>query len=87
MTEIGQRLDDQTEWNPNVPRCTYWKYTTDDQKTLWHYVTPYGDVGVIDPTEHTVIEHANGVITIMPSILLSERQLFHGSLINGIWVW
>jgi len=51
----------------------------------WYARTPNGYLGCL--SEHEVIEHEDGTITVNPSILVADekRTLWHGYLEKGIW--
>lgn len=55
--------------------------------THWEVCAPDGSGGRLDPKIHTVIEHEDGTITVMPSIDCSQRKpgAFHGWLWRGVW--
>lgn len=48
----------------------------------WQICCPDGSTGTINPAKHTVTEHADGTITVSPSIVSST---WHGWLRNGVW--
>lgn len=60
-----------------------------DERGVWMCCTPTGDYG--DLGRHKVEEHADGTITVTPSIRVSitvdgrERELWHGYLSGGVW--
>lgn len=56
----------------------------------WYACTPNGHYG--DLANHEVTEHADGTITVSPSILVSgydndlrEKTMWHGYLEHGVW--
>lgn len=55
----------------------------------WHADTPNG-LGA-NLSQHHVVEHEDGTITVSPSILVegrrnpSEKRLWHGFLERGVW--
>jgi hypothetical protein len=54
----------------------------------WYCITPEGHLG--DITNHTIIEHEDGTITVKPSILIKDYNIknniiWHGFLECGIW--
>lgn len=51
----------------------------------WWACTPNGYLGNLG--DHEVTEHADGSITVSPSILVSDLrgQLYHGYLRAGVW--
>jgi hypothetical protein len=53
----------------------------------WEVTTPDGLTGRLDPTVHTVIEHENGTISVIPSIDMRQRRPggYHGFLTRGVW--
>lgn len=46
-------------------------------------VLPTGQLGGVDPAKWTVTEHADGTITVDPSILMHETKLKDGTVIPG----
>lgn len=74
----GTRLADGFEGMP--PRGAYWK----DSRGAWMACTPTGLIG--DLSNHDVTEHADGTITVAPSILVTDgRGSWHGYLQAGTW--
>ena len=53
----------------------------------WQVTTPDGHVGGLNPEVHTVTEHADGTITVTPSIDMSQRHPggWHGWLTQGVF--
>jgi hypothetical protein len=51
----------------------------------WYGCTPNGHACGF--RLHQVVEHADGTITVSPSILVSrgDAQLYHGYLTHGVW--
>lgn len=52
----------------------------------WHACTPSGALGNL--ANHIVTEHADGTITVTPSILVTDgetKQQWHGFLERGVW--
>jgi len=50
----------------------------------WYACTPNGFMGNL--ADHEVTEHADGTITVSPSILVeSWRGTWHGYLEHGVW--
>lgn len=49
----------------------------------WWAVTPNGLVGNL--SNHEVIEHDDGTITVSPSILVDGETSWHGYLRAGVW--
>jgi len=78
---IGQRLVDGTEWKSTHPPGAYWR----GGDGRWYVVTPNGLFG--DVTRHEITEHADGTITVSPSILVRQPNVgeFHGYLERGVW--
>jgi hypothetical protein len=58
-----------------------------DDKGQWWARPPGGHLA--DLSEHTVLEHADGTITVAPSLLQPKGDnggvLFHGYLTRGVW--
>ncbi len=75
----GKRLPDGFEGMP--PRGSYFR----DSRGVWMAVTPNGRMG--DLSNHTVTEHEDGTITVVPSILVDARPApgWHGYLERGVW--
>lgn len=48
----------------------------------WQVKAPDGSVASLNPLIHTVTEHADGTITVEPSIVTST---WHGWLRAGVW--
>lgn len=63
---IGQRLPDFHDETEAIPNGAYWR----DTVSTWAIRTPNGRIGSI--AKHTVDEHADGTITVSPSILVYE---------------
>jgi hypothetical protein len=99
---VGHRLPDGFEptrdWYEKLgitelPKGGYGK----DSRGAWCVVTPNGRMGCI--SKHTVEEHADGTITVSPSILIYptegyndknpdqpiQRPGWHGFLKRGVW--
>jgi hypothetical protein len=57
----------------------------EDGSRTWHCKTPNGHLGNL--SAHEVEEHADGTITVSPSILVSDHrgELWHGFLERGVW--
>jgi len=52
---------------------------------VWWYVRdPHGYIGSIKPELHTVEEHADGTITVSPSLVMPHGG-YHGWLRAGVW--
>ena len=52
----------------------------------WHACTPAGMLGNL--SEHDIVEHEDGTITVSPSILLDSgrpERHWHGFLERGVW--
>jgi hypothetical protein len=52
----------------------------------WLICVPTGDIGGLDG--HTITEHADGTITVSPSILIfpsADSPGWHGYLERGVW--
>lgn len=89
---IGRRLnhDDGLDAEPG----DYWAASSPRFAGYWTVMTPNGHVGMLNPTVHTITEHADGTITVNPSILLTHpipgsggesAEVYHGWLVNGVW--
>lgn len=84
---IGTRIDwDGVSDNPipqlgNVPGS----YGKDKDGIWWaHVPCPlHHFIGVL--SNHTVVEHEDGTITVSPSILVPGDQGYHGYLEHGVW--
>lgn len=66
------------------------EYGKDPRDSNWYCSAPGKHLGNL--AAHTVVEHADGTITVSPSILISttdkngkSTQLWHGYLEKGIW--
>ncbi len=57
-------------------RLCYWK----DQRGVWMLNLPHYGGCLGNLSQHTVVEHENGTITVSPSILISARRC-----IDGVW--
>lgn len=80
----GQRLPNCFTGTP--PRGAYWR----DERGWWNCCSPNGRVGML--TEHEVVEHEDGTITVTPSILIDPTDMgsrtllgWHGFLERGVW--
>lgn len=57
----------------------------------WWVRVPNGVWARIKPKTHKIVEHADGTITVSPSILITQtvdgktKQVWHGYLTKGIW--
>lgn len=53
----------------------------------WEVTTPDGHIGSLNPAIHTVEEHADGTITVTPSLDMSKRHPggWHGWLRRGVF--
>lgn len=49
----------------------------------WMAETPNGLRGAL--SEHDVVEHEDGTITVSPSILVTGQETWHGYLDRGVW--
>lgn len=66
-------------------------YGKDQTSGIWYCRTPNGHLGNL--AQHDVVEHADGTITVSPSILVTMRdtekrqdvELWHGYLERGVW--
>ena len=85
---IGRRLPDSLDKScPDLQPGDYAKIAD----VGWYCMTPDGHVGNL--RNHTIEEHADGTITVTPSILISRlrtnatepEELWHGFLEKGIW--
>lgn len=61
------------------------EYGWDPKHGCWMAVTPNDHWGNL--SSHTVTEHADGTITVSPSIRVSDGdgELWHGWLEGGVW--
>ena len=55
------------------------------EKGEWQCRTPDSNIGLGSLTNHEVIEHDDGTITVSPSILITGKASWHGYLKEGIW--
>ena len=53
-----------------------------DMHCRWQVKAPDGSLASLNPAIHTVTEHADGTITVEPSIVTST---WHGWLRAGVW--
>jgi len=77
------------EWPPG----SYGKMPQHDGGSVWYAMSPNGLLANL--ARHDVTEHADGTITVSPSILVSSRGInkegvehkteWHGYLENGVW--
>lgn len=73
VNEAGPELDTQ--------KICYWK---EKSRGVWMIYFPHFGAG--DLTLHTVEEHEDGTISVLPSILCTNhRGTRHGFLKKGIW--
>jgi hypothetical protein len=54
-------------------------------KTLWVMRAPNGDLGTLRSSNHQIVEHEDGTITVSPSIQFETGNRYHGYLKAGIW--
>lgn len=81
----GQRLPNGFTGTP--PRGAYWR----DERGWWTCCSPNGRIGLL--TEHQVVEHEDGTITVTPSIQVDPLSRattaalpgWHGFLERGVW--
>ncbi len=83
-TTRGRRIPTPpTSWeagNPPYQPGDYWPW----EGGRWHAVTPNGLP--VNLHGHTVTEHADGTISVTPSILASsDNYSWHGYLTLGVW--
>ena len=69
-----------------VPDGAYWL----EADGTWRVKTPNGMGGVLGRSNHHVVEHDDGTITVSPSILVdrphrSTPMTWHGYLEHGAW--
>ena len=57
----------------------YWK----DEHGVWFVFPPKDGAGVGSLTEHSVVEHDDGTISVSPSIMFAG--VYHGFLERGVW--
>lgn len=85
----GRRLPDCdiSKWPDNAQPGDYFKMVHKDvtNSHLWGIVAPNGNVGTISTKIHTITEHADGTITVAPSIQVREPGNWHGYLRAGVW--
>lgn len=73
----GQRIEYDGVGIPDPG--TYWK-----RNYAWYGMTPTGRMANL--TNHEVVEHDDGTITVSPSILVSNNdESWHGYLERGVW--
>jgi hypothetical protein len=88
-TMQGTRVEDNSAWYDIevTPPGSYGRTKMDDE-WVWRCRTPNGMGGLL--SEHDVIEHDDGTITVSPSILVNrahrtEPKTWHGYLERGVW--
>ena len=55
-------------------------------RELWLLCAPNGDWCSLSPTSgHTIVENADGTITVSPSIQVNFGARWHGYLKRGVW--
>jgi hypothetical protein len=77
---IGRRVTDETEPHLYIPG-DYGRW-----RKQWYCLPVAGALGSL--RGHQVEEHADGTITVSPSILVTKPgavELFHGWLRAGVW--
>ena len=84
---IGKRVVDGV-WPENPGE--YSKHITERQdgtnkKVVWFCIPPKAGVGCGSLENHTITEHADGTITVSPSILITGAHQWHGFLEKGVW--
>ena len=82
----GRRLADDFDAR-NAEAGDYWFATwhkRDGGRELW-FRDPFGHPGRV--STHTVEEHDDGTVTVMPSIYDTDPGGFHGWLTKGVWTW
>lgn len=79
---IGRRVPDR---DPAGPDTIFEEGDYGRLSTTWIGCAPGGHLGNL--SNHTVIEHEDGTITVSPSILISAGgiALWHGWLERGVW--
>lgn len=58
-------------------------YGKDARTGHWMARPPKGHTG--DLCNHSVVEHEDGTITVVPSILIHGETTWHGYLEKGVW--
>ena len=81
MPETAQRIDRFEDLDDT--KLSYWKY-----EGIWWLYLPSCGVGNL--SNHTIVENADGTITVSPSIKVTghdsgKPMIRHGHLTNGIW--
>lgn len=77
-TTIGRRVYDTEVFAPG----DYGKHPVSGE---WYACPPGDHLGCL--SEHDVVEHEDGTITVSPSILISDDkgERWHGYLRRGVW--
>jgi hypothetical protein len=79
----GRRVDADKDGNITANECEYGKDGNDN----WYGTPPGFLTGYANLSNHEVIEHDNGKITVKPSIECKNHlHYWHGFLKNGFWV-
>jgi hypothetical protein len=81
---IGRRVYDTDHFTPG----DYGRHPADGN---WYACAPNGHLGNL--SQHDVVEHDDGTITVSPSIVITRRdterrqdvELWHGYLQRGVW--
>jgi hypothetical protein len=78
---IGQRIFPDKYGHLRLPEGGYGR----DLRGRWFCRPPRCNTGSLQ--KHDVIEHADGTITVTPSILITQHPLpqWHGFLERGVW--
>lgn len=75
-TVLGRRVPDETQW---FALGDYGKLNG-----VWMAHAPGGGLG--DLSQHDVVEHEDGTITVSSSILIENGKVqWHGYLERGVW--
>ena len=81
---IGRRIYPNEQGRLSFAPGDYGKTT----EGIWRARPPDPDAHMGDLTNHTVVEHADGTISVSPSILIQAgtgRPSWHGFLERGVW--
>jgi hypothetical protein len=53
-----------------------------ERQLWWQLIAPDGSQCCLDPSVHTITEHQDGTISVLPSIVTDS---WHGWLSHGLW--
>ncbi len=82
----GRRLPDGEHSPFDAQPGDYWREDIPARGWRWFTITPNGHYGNLGG--HEIEEHADGTITVSPSIKVSspgDVELYHGFLERGVW--